>query len=89
MRQAGITRNVLAVNVDAAIACTWLGICWPLLCDKKMTIDRAKRIPVLAFALGRAAGGASEYLDHSDFGQPMDMRIPVSECNALTPPKET
>ena len=88
MRQMGITRNVLAVNVDAAIACTWLGVCWPLLCDKKMTIDRAKRIPVLAFALGRAAGGASEYLDHSDFGQPMDMRIPVAECNALTPPKD-
>ena len=89
MRQAAITRNVLAVNVDAAIACTWLGICWPLLCDKRITIDRAKKIPVVAFALGRAAGGASEYLDHSDFGQPMDMRIPVAECNELTPPKET
>jgi hypothetical protein len=31
MRETGVTRNVLAVNVDAAIACVWLGICWPKL----------------------------------------------------------
>ena len=37
-----------------------------------------------AFALGRVAGGASEYFDHADFGQPMDMRIPVKECATLT-----
>ncbi len=84
MREVGVTRNVLAVNVDAAIACVWLGICWPLLCQKKLTVDRAKNIAIAAFALGRAAGGAGEYFDHADFGQPMDMRIPVAECAALT-----
>jgi len=87
LRDAGITRNVLAVNVDAAIACVWLGICWPLLLDKKITVARVKRIAMAAFALGRAAGGASEYFDHADFGQPMDMRISVTECQSLTPPK--
>ncbi len=85
MRQVGVTRNVLAVNVDAAIACVWLGICWPLLCEKKLSVERAKNIAVAAFALGRVAGGASEYFDHADFGEPMDMRIPVAECVALTP----
>lgn len=85
MREIGVTRNVLAVNVDAAIACVWLGICWPLLCEKKLTVERAKNIAVAAFALGRAAGGAGEYFDHADFGQPMDMRIPVAECTSLTP----
>ncbi len=84
LREVGVTRNVLAVNVDAAIACVWLGICWPLLCEKRLTAERAKQIPVAAFALGRAAGGAGEYFDHADFGQPMDMRIPVSECASLT-----
>ena len=84
LREVGVTRNVLAVNVDAAIACVWLGVCWPLLCEKRLTAERAKHIAVAAFALGRAAGGVGEYLDHSDFGQPMDMRIPVSECAALT-----
>jgi hypothetical protein len=34
------------------------------------------------------AGGASEYFDHADFGEPMDMRIPVNECVALTPDSE-
>ncbi len=84
LRKVGVTQNVLAVNVDAVIACVWLGICWPLLCEKRITADRAKQIAVAAFALGRAAGGAGEYFDHADFGQPMDMRIPVTECGALT-----
>jgi len=87
MRELRITPNVLAVNADAAIACVWLGICWPLLCAKKMTKEAAERIPMIAFALGRAAGGASEYLDHADYGLPMDMRQPVTECHVLTPPK--
>jgi succinyl-CoA synthetase alpha subunit/citrate synthase len=85
MRELGVTRNVLAVNVDAVIACVWLGICWPLLCEKKLTVDRAKNIAVAAFALGRVAGGAGEYFDHADFGQPLDMRIAVSECASLSP----
>lgn len=85
MRRAGVTRNVLAVNVDAAIACVWLGICWPLLCEKRLTVERARHIAVAAFALGRAAGGASEYFDHADFGQPMDMRLAVDQCVSLTP----
>jgi hypothetical protein len=89
MRESGVSRNVLAVNVDAAIACVWLGICWPLLCEKKLTVNRAKHIAMAAFALGRAAGGAGEYFDHADFGQPMDMRIAVSECSALTADVDT
>ena len=53
-----------------------------------MTVKRATDIPFLAFALGRAAGGASEYLDHQDFGIGMDMRIPVKECQTLTKARE-
>jgi len=83
-RDLGITRNVLAVNVDAAIACVWMGICWPLLISNKIAIERAVDIPFLSFALGRAAGAAGEYLDHKDYGLPMDMRIPTDECESLT-----
>ena len=82
----GVTRNVLAVNLDAMIACVWLGICWPLLVEKKITVDRVKKIAFLGFVLGRVAGGASEYLDHNDYGQDMDMRVPVSECERLILP---
>ncbi|MCX7040758.1 MAG: hypothetical protein NT005_16690, partial [Spirochaetes bacterium] len=88
LKDNGSTRNVLAVNVDAAIACVWLGLCWKRLQDKQMTVRRITDIPFIAFALGRAAGGAGEFLDHQDFGTEMDMRVPVAECRSLTRPRE-
>jgi len=84
LKDNGAMTKVLAVNVDAALACVWLGICWRHLVGNNMSRQRAMDIPFIAFALGRAAGGAGEYLDHSDYGKEMDMRIPVSECKTLT-----
>lgn len=83
MTESGVTNKVHAVNVDAALTCILTGIAWPLLADKKITVERAVDLPFLAFALGRAAGGAGEYLDHRESGTDMDMRIPVSECQFL------
>ncbi len=88
LHEAGVATKVWAVNVDAVIACVWLGIAWPRLREGSMTYQRAADLAFLGFALGRSAGGAGEYLDHRDFGSPMDARIPVSECEALTPPRE-
>ena len=88
LKENGSTRKVMAVNVDAAISSVWLAICWPKIKEKQMTLKRAKDIPFIAFALGRAAGGAGEFLDHQDFGSSMDMRVPVSECRALTRPRK-
>jgi succinyl-CoA synthetase alpha subunit len=88
LKENGSMNKVLAVNVDAALACVWLGICWRHLREKRMTIQRAIDIPFIAFALGRAAGGAGEFLDHQDFGTNMDMRVPVRECKSLTRAKE-
>ena len=82
------TGKVHAVNVDAAITCVLLGIAWPWLVEKKITVDRALDLPFLAFALGRAAGGAGEYLDHRETGTEMDMRVPVSECRTLCRAKD-
>ncbi|MBN1981771.1 MAG: hypothetical protein JW795_09580 [Chitinivibrionales bacterium] len=87
LRDNGSTKVVMAVNVDAAIACVWLGICWQRIHEKQMTITRATDIPFLAFALGRVAGGAGEYLDHRDFGTDMDMRVTVEECKVLSRPR--
>lgn len=83
-----VSTKVWAVNVDAAIACVWLAICWPALMEKRITRKRVENCAFLGFALGRAAGGAGEFLDHQDFGLPMDMRIPASECSALSRPRE-
>ena len=80
MVEYGATSKVHAVNVDAALTCVLMGIAWPMLVDKKITMERAIDLPFLAFALGRVAGGAGEYLDHRDTGTAMDMRVPVSEC---------
>ncbi|MBF0430190.1 MAG: hypothetical protein HQK83_02840 [Fibrobacteria bacterium] len=88
LKENGSMPKVMAVNVDAAIACVWLGVCWRHLKAKRMTVERIRDIPFLAFALGRVAGGAAEYLDHQDFGTQMDMRIPVSECKELTKPRD-
>ena len=87
IKDKGAMSKVLAVNVDAALACVWLGICWRQLRSNNMSKQRAIDIPFIAFALGRAAGGAGEYLDHNDFGKEMDMRVPVSECRTLTKPR--
>ncbi|MGC9323305.1 MAG: citrate/2-methylcitrate synthase [Desulfomonilia bacterium] len=87
LKDNGVTNKVMAVNVDAALACVWLGICWRHLREKRMTLQRAMDIPFIVFALGRAAGGAAEFLDHQDFGTNMDMRIPTSECRSLNRPR--
>jgi succinyl-CoA synthetase alpha subunit len=84
----GVTTKVHAVNVDAVLTCVCLGFAWPLLVEKKITLDRAVDLPFITFALGRVAGGAAEYLDHRDFGTDMDMRVPVSECKMLTRPRD-
>lgn len=88
LKRIGATSKVLAVNVDAAIACVWLGLCWKPLREKRITLKRALDLPLVAFALGRAAGAAGEFLDHQDHGAEMDMRVPVSECEILTRPRE-
>ncbi len=77
------TNKVHAVNVDAAIACVTTAIAWPLLKEKKISVETVLDLPFLTFALGRVAGGAGEYLDHREYGLPMDMRVPTSECRFI------
>jgi succinyl-CoA synthetase alpha subunit len=84
----GVTSKVHAVNVDAVLTCVCMGIAWPLLVEKKITLERALDLPFLTFALGRVAGAAAEYLDHRESGTEMDMRVPVQECQVLTRPKD-
>jgi citrate synthase len=88
LKKDGISRNVWAVNLDGAIASVTLGLCWRALKERRMTVQRACDIAFLIFAVGRVAGSAGEFLDHQDYGTPMDMRIPVSECISLTRAKD-
>jgi len=88
LREAGVAQRVWAVNMDAALASVWLAVCWRGLIDKRLTLRRVEDCAFLGFALGRAAGGAAEFLDHQDYGTAMDMRIPTSECHSLTRPRD-
>ena len=77
-----------AVNVDGAIATVVLGNFWKALQEKRLTVRRVCDIAFSVFALGRVAGATGEYLDHNDYGNPMDMRIPARDCIALTRSRE-
>ncbi|MHC4241475.1 MAG: citrate/2-methylcitrate synthase, partial [Planctomycetota bacterium] len=88
LKEIGIARNVWAVNLDACIASLVLGMSWKALKEKRITMRRVCDIAFMLFALGRAAGAGGEFLDHQDFGSPMDMRIPVSEGIVLSRPKD-
>jgi succinyl-CoA synthetase alpha subunit/citrate synthase len=88
LKESGIARNVWAVNLDACIAALVLGMSWKALKEKRITMRRVSDIAFMVFALGRVAGAGGEFLDHQDFGSPMDMRIPVSEGVVLSRPKD-
>lgn len=88
LKEIGIARNVWAVNLDGAIASVVLAICWQALKEKRITKRRVCDIAFMVFAIGRAAGAGGEFLDHQDFGSPMDMRIPTAECTVLTRAKD-
>jgi len=88
IKEIGIARNVWAVNLDGAIASVALAMCWKALAEKRMTVRRACDMAFAIFAIGRAAGATAEFFDHQDYGLPMDMRIPVTECTPLTREKD-
>ena len=88
LKEIGIARNVWAVNLDACIASLVLGMSWKGLKEKRITMRRVCDIAFMVFALGRTAGAGGEFLDHQDFGSPMDMRIPVSEGVVLSRSKD-
>ena len=88
LKEIGIARSVWAVNLDAAIASVVLAICWKALKEKRITMRRVCDIAFMVFAVGRVAGAGGEFLDHQDFGSPMDMRIAVSEGIILSRPKD-
>jgi succinyl-CoA synthetase alpha subunit len=83
LKEIGIAKNVWAVNLDGAIACVVLAVCWKALKEKRVTLQRVRDIAFMVFALGRVAGAGGEFLDHQDYGSPMDMRIPVNEITIL------
>ena len=76
---AGVSRNVYCVNVDAVIAALLLKMLWqpyrPARCRRRAG-DGAFTI----FLYPRMLGCAAEIDDHLNRGRNMDTRTPASQC---------
>ena len=80
---AGVSRNVYCVNIDAVIAALLLKIVWSSYRDQ--TVDRSK-LETAAFTIflyARMLGCAAEIDDHLNRGRNMDTRTPASQCRFI------
>ncbi len=77
---AGATRNVFCVNVDALIATLLLKMLWPRLRSGELTDAALETAAFTLFLYARMLGCAAEIDDHLNRGRNMDTRTPQSAC---------
>jgi succinyl-CoA synthetase alpha subunit len=78
--EAGLTRNVYCVNVDAVIAALLLRMMWQPYRAGSFTEASLESAAFTVFLYGRMIGCAAEIEDHLSRGRNMDTRTPASEC---------
>ena len=77
---AGATRNVFCVNVDALIAALLLKMLWPRYRAGALPAQALETAAFTVFLYGRMIGCAAEIDDHLNRGRNMDTRSPQSIC---------
>lgn len=80
LHEAGVSRNVFCVNVDAVIAALLLAVLWK---DYSSGALKEKDLETAAFNVflyGRMIGAAAEIDDHLNRGRNMDTRTPQENC---------
>ncbi|HEV2976671.1 MAG TPA: CoA-binding protein [Casimicrobiaceae bacterium] len=77
---AGATRNVFCVNVDALIAALLLKMLWPRYRAGALPEQALETAAFTVFLYGRMIGCAAEIEDHLNRGRNMDTRSPQSIC---------
>jgi succinyl-CoA synthetase alpha subunit len=77
---AGATRNVFCVNVDALIAALLLKMLWPRYRAGALPAQALETAAFTVFLYGRMIGCAAEIEDHLNRGRNMDTRSPQSIC---------
>jgi hypothetical protein len=77
---AGASRNVYCVNVDAVIAALLLKLTWRRYLAGDMTVEALQTTAFSLFLYARMLGCASEIDDHLNRGRDMDTRTPASRC---------
>ena len=78
--EAGASRYVFCVNVDAVIAALLLALLWPDYQAGRLTERDLETAAFTVFLYGRMIGAAAEIDDHLNRGRNMDTRTPASAC---------
>jgi succinyl-CoA synthetase alpha subunit len=77
---AGMSRNIYCVNVDAVIAALLLKMLWQPIRRGELTEHDIESAAFTLFLYPRTLGCAAEIDDHMNRGRNMDTRTPASEC---------
>jgi len=78
--EAGVSRNVYCVNVDAVIAALLLKMLWRPLQAGEIGASALETAAFTIFLYPRMLGCAAEIDDHLNRGRNMDTRTPASQC---------
>ena len=77
---AGVSKNVYCVNVDAMIAALLLKMLWQPIRRGELTEHDLETAAFTIFLYPRMLGCAAEIDDHMNRGRNMDTRTPASQC---------
>ncbi|MET0216509.1 MAG: CoA-binding protein, partial [Burkholderiales bacterium] len=77
---AGVSRNVYCVNIDAVIAALLLKMLWKPLQAGQIGESELETAAFTIFLYPRMLGCAAEIDDHLNRGRNMDTRTPASTC---------
>ena len=77
---AGVSRNVYCVNIDAVIAALLLKMLWRPYRDGQLSSSALETAAFTIFLYPRMLGCAAEVDDHLNRGRNMDTRTPASQC---------
>jgi len=78
--EAGVSRNVYCVNVDAVIATVLLKLVWPAWREGRIDAAALESAAFTLFLYARMLGCAAEADDHLNRGRNMDTRAAASAC---------
>lgn len=79
--EAGVTRNVYCVNIDAVIAALLLKMVWQPMAHGEINEQELETAAFTVFLYPRMLGCAAEIDDHINRGKNMDTRTPASRCS--------
>jgi hypothetical protein len=82
--EAGVSRNVYCVNIDAVIAALLLKILWRPYRDGTLTREDLETSAFTLFLYARMLGCAAEVDDHLNRGRNMDTRTAASKCQFVS-----